>query len=112
MLVLALPILALGTAFRIKNRLGRAVAFSGGLVFAVQTVIYLIENFGFQFGAFSNFPFVSEGIVSITGSAVLAGMILSAYRFDIVIDEREQEHGLKDARQRLNSNSLPASKEQ
>ena len=111
-LVLALPILALGTAFCIKNRLGRAVAFSGGLVFTVQTMIYLIENFGFQFGAFSNFPFVSEGIVSITGSAVLAGMILSAYRFDIVIDEREQEHGLKDARQRLNSNSLPASEEQ
>ena len=110
--MLALPILALGTAFCIKNRLGRAVAFSGGLVFAVQTVIYLIENFGFQFGAFSNFPFVSEGIVSITGSAVLAGMILSVYRFDIVIDEREQEHGLKDARQRLNSNSLPASEEQ
>ena len=86
-LVLALPVLALGTAFRIKNRLGRAVAFAGGLVFTIQTVLYLIENFGFQFGAFSNLPFVSEGIVSITGSAVLAGMILSAYRFDIVMEE-------------------------
>lgn len=111
-LVLALPILALGTAFRIKNRLGRAVAFTSGLALSIETVVYLIESLGFQFGEFINLPFVSEGLTSITGSAVLAGMILSAYRFDIVIDEREQEHGLKDARQRLNSNSLPASKEQ
>ena len=111
-LVLALPILALGTAFRIKNRLGRAVAFTSGLALSIETVVYLIESLGFKFGEFINLPFVSEGLTSITGSAVLAGMILSAYRFDIVIDEREQEHGLKDARQRLNSNSLPASEEQ
>ena len=74
--------------------------------------MYLMVNCGLHFGAFSNLPFVSEGIVSMTGSAVLDCMVLSVYRFDIVIDEREQEHGLKDARQRLNSNSLPASEEQ
>ena len=88
-LVLALPAAALWTAFRIRNRLGRLTAFSGALVFSVQTVFYLVENFGFQFGAFSNLPFVAEGLVSITGSAVLAGLILSAYRFDTVIEESE-----------------------
>ena len=88
------------------------MAFTSGLALSIETVVYLIESLGFQFGEFINLPFVSEGLTSITGSAVLAGMILSAYRFDIVIDEREQEHGLKDARQRLNSNSLPASEEQ
>ena len=86
-LVLALPVMALLAAFRIRNHLGRTVAFSAGLIFAIQTVFYLIENFGFQFGYFINLPFVSEGIVSITGSAVLAGLILSAYRFDTVIKE-------------------------
>ena len=86
-LVLALPVMALLAAFRIRNHLGRTVAFSAGLIFAIQTVFYLIENFGFQFGYFINLPFVSEGIVSITGSAVLAGLILSAYRFDTVIRE-------------------------
>lgn len=87
LLCLALPVLALWTACQIRNHLGRLTALAAALALTVQTIIYIIESLGFQFGAFSNLPFVSEGIVSITGSAVLAGLILSAYRFDTVIKE-------------------------
>ena len=89
LLVAALPALALWTAFRIRNGLGRLVSFSAGLLFALQTAVYLLEGLGFQFGGFPNLPFVAEGTISITGSAVLAGLILSAYRFDTVLGEKK-----------------------
>lgn len=87
-LVLALPSVAMWTAFRIRSRLGQLTAFSASLVFCLQTVFYLTENLGFQFGAFVDLPFVSEGKISITVSAVLAGLILSAYRYDVVLSEK------------------------
>ena len=90
LLVAALPALALWTAFRIRNGLGRLVSFSAGLLFALQTAVYLLEGLGFQFGGFPNLPFVAEGTISITGSAVLAGLILSAYRFDTVLEEKKE----------------------
>ena len=90
LLVAALSALALWTAFRIRNGLGRLVSFSAGLLFALQTAVYLLEGLGFQFGGFPNLPFVAEGTISITGSAVLAGLILSAYRFDTVLEEKKE----------------------
>lgn len=87
-LVLALPAAALWTAFRIRNRLGQLTAFSCSLVFCLQTAFYLTENLGFQFGDFVNLPFVSEGKISMTVSAVLAGLILSVYRYDVVLSEK------------------------
>ena len=87
-LILALPAAALWTAFRIRSRLGQLTAFSCSLVFCLQTVFYLTENLGFQFGAFVALPFVSEGKISIIVSAVLAGLILSAYRYDVVLSEK------------------------
>lgn len=77
------------TAFRIRNRLGRIVALAGSLAMWIQFLFYLLGNFGCQFGMFGNLPFVSEGVVSITGSALMAGLILSAYRFDTVVTETE-----------------------
>ncbi len=77
------------TAFRIRNRLGRIVALSGSLAIGIQFLFYLLGNFGCQFGMFGNLPFVSEGLASITGSALMAGLILSAYRFDTVVTETE-----------------------
>lgn len=77
------------TAFRIRNRLGRVVALAGSLAMWIQFLFYLLGNFGCQFGMFGNLPFVSEGLVSITGSSLMAGLILSAYRFDTVVTEAE-----------------------
>ncbi|MCI8374394.1 MAG: hypothetical protein HFI29_03005 [Lachnospiraceae bacterium] len=77
------------TAFRIRNRLGRMVALAGSLAMWMQFLFYLLGNFGCQFGMFGNLPFVSEGFASVTGSALMAGLILSAYRFDTVVTEKE-----------------------
>lgn len=87
LLCLALPALAWRTALSIRNPLGRLTALAGALVLAIQTVFYIVGCLGCQFGGFSNLPFVSEGVASLTGSAVLAGLILSAYRYDTVTAE-------------------------
>jgi len=86
-LVLATQLLMFTVAFRIHNRLGRLVAISGSITLCVQNVFYLLGNAGFQFGAFGNLPFISEGWVSITGTMIMAGLVLSAYRFDTVVKE-------------------------
>ena len=66
-----------------------STALSGSLALSLQSLFYLAGNLGYQFGAFGNLPFVSEGLVSITGSAVMAGLVLSAYRFDTVLKEKD-----------------------
>lgn len=75
--------------FQIRNRLGRLTALAGCMAFTVQNLFYFFGNLGFQFGKFGNLPFVSEGLVSITGTMVMAGLILSAYRFDTVMKEEK-----------------------
>ena len=89
LLTAALPAAAFSAVFRIRSRLGRLTAFAGSLALTLQTLFYYLGNLGFQFGSFSNLPFVAEGKISLTGSAVLAGLILSAYRFDTVLEEKE-----------------------
>lgn len=93
MLLTALPAAAYGllflTALRIRNRLGRLVALAGSIAIGIQFLFYLLGNFGYQFGMFGNLPFVSEGFISITGSALMAGLTLSAYRFDTVVAETQ-----------------------
>ena len=81
--------LMFAAAFQIRNRLGRLTALSGSLALSLQSLFYLAGNLGYQFGAFGNLPFVSEGLVSITGSAVMAGLVLSAYRFDTVLKKKD-----------------------
>ncbi len=88
LLIVAYGILLM-TAFRIRNRLGSLTALAGSLALGIQFLFYLMGNFGYQFGMFGNLPFVSEGLVSITGSALMAGLVLSAYRFDTVVTEKE-----------------------
>jgi len=75
------------TTFRIRNRLGFLMAFGSSMVLTMQIIFYILGNFGYQFGMFPNLPFISEGIVSIVVNMTLAGLILSAYRYDRVIKE-------------------------
>lgn len=79
----------LATTFRIKNRLGFLLAFGSSLVLIFQMVLYTAGNFGYQFGMFGNLPFISEGSVSVFVNMILAGLVLSAYRYDRVTNEDE-----------------------
>ena len=86
-LIIATQVVIFQTSWKIHNRLGRIVAIAGSITLAVQNIFYICGNFGFQFGKFGNLPFVSEGLVSIAGTMTMAGIILSAYRFDTVVKE-------------------------
>ena len=86
-LILATQIVIFWTSWKIHNNLGRVVAIAGCITLTGQNICYILGNFGFQFGKFGNLPFVSEGLVSIVGTMIMAGLILSAYRFDMVIKE-------------------------
>ena len=86
-LIILTQIAMFWTAFRIRNRLGRLTAVAVSIAFTVQNLFYILVNFGFQFGKFGNLPFLSEGWVSITGTMIMAGLVLSAYRFDTVVKE-------------------------
>lgn len=72
---------------RIRGHLASALAFCCGQCLLWQGIFYLLGNLGYQYASFPNMPLISEGRVSIMFNLVLLGMILSAYRFDRVIDE-------------------------
>ena len=91
LLSISLPAALLFLTFRIRNRLGRTMALSGSLLLTMETLIYLIENLGYQFSHFSNLPFLAEGWSSITITALAAGMVLSAWRYDRVVTEKEMK---------------------
>ena len=71
---------------RIHGALAGAVSFHCGLCLLFQSVLYILGNFGFQYGSFTNLPMVSEGSISILVNMLLLGFIFSAYRYDRVID--------------------------
>ena len=80
-----------GTLYPILHGLGRTIALSGSLLLTLETAIYLVENLGYQFSHFSNRPFLAEGWSSITITALAAGMVLSVWRYDRVVTEKERK---------------------
>ena len=91
LLSISLPTALLFLTFRIRNRLGRTIALSCSTLLTLETLIYLVENLGYQFSHFSNLPFLAEGWSSITITALAAGMVLSAWRYDRVVTEKETQ---------------------
>ncbi len=91
LLSISFPVALLFLTFRIRNRLGRTIALSGSLLLTLETVIYLVENLGYQFSHFSNLPFLAEGWSSITITALAAGMVLSVWWYDRVVTEKERK---------------------
>ncbi len=71
----------------IKNKMGKVLAFSSAIALILQTSLYFMGNFGYQFGWFGNLPLISEGLCSITTNMILIGLVCSAYRYDKVIKE-------------------------
>ncbi len=72
---------------RIRGQLAGCTAMSCALCLLAQAVLYVLGNFGWQYGYFTNMPLISEGRVSIIFNMLLLGFIFSAYRYDRVIDE-------------------------
>jgi len=72
---------------KVKNKMGKILAFSCVLTLILQTVFYFMGNMGYQFGWFCNFPFISEGFCSIITNMILVGLACSAYRYDRVVKE-------------------------
>lgn len=89
-LFLAALALIIVTMFRItmqiRNSLGFALALSGSVLITLQMILYTLGNFGYQFGMFCNLPLISEGTMSVTVNMILIGLIISAYRYDRVVD--------------------------
>ncbi len=72
---------------RQKNQLGTLIALGCTLFFLIQTVEYLLMNFGVLPGMFGTLPFLSAGGHTTLLMYVLAGILLSTYRFqDVTTD--------------------------
>ncbi len=82
--------LMLKLILRIHNPMGKAISTACFICLAGQAVLYAAGNFGFQFGWFTAFPFISEGNVSIVMNMMLAGLIASSYSYDHAISEEEE----------------------
>lgn len=91
LLSISLPATLIFLTLRIRNCLGRTIALSGSLLLTLETLIYLIESMGFQFSHFSNLPFLAEGWSSITITVLSVGMVLSVWRYDRVVTEKERK---------------------
>lgn len=72
---------------RLRSRFAASLACCCGLILLAEGILYTLGNFGYQFGSFPNLPLVSEGRVSILFHMLLLGFILSAFRYDQVLEE-------------------------
>ena len=72
---------------RIHGQLASSLAFCCGQCLLWQGVFYVLGNLGYQYASFPNLPLVSEGRLSIVFNMLLLGLIMSAYRFDHIIDD-------------------------
>lgn len=88
--VAAVYVLMLNLILRIHNPMGKTISIACFVCLAGQTVLYAAGNFGFQFGWFTAFPFISEGKVSIVMNMILAGLIASSYSYDRAVSEEEE----------------------
>lgn len=88
--VAAVYALMLKLILRIHNPMGKAISTACFICLTGQTVLYAAGNFGFQFGWFTAFPFISEGNVSIVMNMMLAGMIASSYSYDHAVSEEAE----------------------
>lgn len=82
-------------AFRQKNQLGMMISCGNGMVFLVLTMLYFMENASLLPVMSSELPFFSAGVSSMIVSYILAGLVLSVYRFKSILPkdlpERKRE---------------------
>ena len=72
-------------AFRQKNELGMIISCGCGMNFAVLIFINMFENIGLLPHMSFALPFISAGGINTIVSYVLAGVVLSVYRYKSVL---------------------------
>jgi cell division protein FtsW (lipid II flippase) len=70
-----------------KNSLGMLVGLGCSLVFAVQSVVYILSNLGFRIIDQVTFPFVSFGGAGIFINFIVLGLMMSVFRNTNLIKE-------------------------
>ena len=81
LLILAVAAKAIRIAFRQKNQLGMMMGCGCGLVFEMMTLAGILRNFGLIPATRMFFPFISGSQTGVIVSYILAGIILSIYRY-------------------------------
>jgi hypothetical protein len=81
-------------ALQIRNPMGQLTALSAALCITLQVVFYIMGNLGYQFGYFCVLPYLSEGKVNHITNILLTGILISAYRYDKVIKEPEENDAM------------------
>ncbi len=72
-------------AFRQKNQVGMMMSCGCGMVFLVLTILYFMENISLLPIMSSELPFFSAGATNKIISFILAGIVLSTYRFKSIL---------------------------
>lgn len=72
-------------ALKQKNELGMMMSCGSSMVFFVLTVLYFMENASLLPIMSSELPFFSPGASNMAVSFILAGIILSVYRFKSIL---------------------------
>lgn len=80
----------------IQGRLAASLSFGCWQCLVWQCIFYVLGNLGYQYAAFPNMPMLSEGRVSIVFNMFMLGIILSAYRYDRVVEESGVSDDQKD----------------
>lgn len=84
----------ISSMIRQKNQLGQMVGMGCYLVFAIQTLHYVMLNLGIGFMALG-MPFISSGGSVVITTYILTGLLLSIYRFKNISPERKAVGGGK-----------------
>lgn len=71
-------------SFAQKNQLGMMMGCGCGLVFGLQTIVYVLQNFGMMPPSSVYLPFFSYGTGTIV-SYILLGILLSIYRYQNIL---------------------------
>ena len=88
-LLVALIVTVFQIALRQSNELGTIVGCSVGMVFGIQTLVYLLNNMGWIPYMSGYLPLLSYGGSGAVVSYILLGLVLSVYRYrDIPLVEK------------------------
>lgn len=89
LLLLAVAAWIIRISFGQRNQLGMIMGCGCGLVFEVTTVMAILRNLAFIPSMQVFFPFFSGDIIGVVVSYLLAGVVLSIYRYQNILPQME-----------------------